>query len=206
MVTRADIAGDALKYRGHPYVWGAWDCSGMVNHVLGQDLGFTLPGGIRHYKGPPPHGPVVADYWNWGGATTIPGPPQAGDLVMWLGISPAGHIGIAVSGTHMVSALDPQLGTLVTPIAGYGPPGTQGPRYRRVHGAGGGRVGPGVGRGLHGHIAATGQQMLIRLMLITGLSAGALLVVGAGLLALEAAGPALLSSVLLPKRRVRADI
>src|SRR6185312_7253612 len=48
--TTSDIAGDALRYRGLvPYKWGGaspagWDCSSMVNYVLGHDLGLAIPG------------------------------------------------------------------------------------------------------------------------------------------------------------------
>lgn len=202
-VAKTDIVGVALQYRGHPYVYGVWDCSGFVNHVLGQRLGFVLPGGIRRYKGPPPHGPVVWDYWTWQGATTITGPPRPGDLCIWPGEGPNGHIGFAVSGTHMISALDPQYGTLVTPIANNGPPGVT-VRFRSIHGAGD-YVPAGVGKGLRGQLAATGNAMLIRLMLITGLSAGALLAVAVGLVALQSAGPLALGAV-LTGRRARSDL
>jgi cell wall-associated NlpC family hydrolase len=40
---------------------------------------------------------------------------QAGDVVVW-----ANHMGIAIGGGQMVSALNPSLKTRVTPIQGYG--------------------------------------------------------------------------------------
>ncbi|HVH81901.1 MAG TPA: hypothetical protein VM782_21055, partial [Stellaceae bacterium] len=57
----------------------------------------------------------------------------AGDLVCWPGAGTAGHIGIVLAPGKMVSALNPQLGTLVSPITGYGPLGV--PQvYRRLTG------------------------------------------------------------------------
>lgn len=197
-VTRPGIAGDALRYRGHPYVYGQWDCSGFVNHVLGEDLGFVLPGGIRHYSGPPPHGPVVEDYAAWGGATTIPGPPAAGDLVVWPGLGPNGHIGICVSATHMISALNPQYGTIVTPIANNGPNNRY--IFRRVHGAGGGAPSGGAA----GQLASAASSVMLRLILVTGLAGGLLLVLGGLAAAAAAAGPELAVGVLLG-RRARSD-
>ena len=154
MVT-ASITADALKYQGHGYVYGVWDCSSFVNHVLGQDLGMAIPGYAKGtYRGPPPHGPVVLDYATWTGASTVRGQPSPGDLVIWPGAGPNGHIGIVLGPNKMISALDAQLGTAVTPIAGYGPAGIT-PIYRTVTGAPGG---PGAPGGLAG-AAASAQQM-----------------------------------------------
>jgi len=171
------IAADALRYVGHPYVYGMWDCSSFVNHVLGQDLGLTLPGGLRRYRGPPPHGPVVLDYANWGGAATVQAPAR-GDLAVWPGDGPNGHIGIVLGTDQMVSALDPAQGTAKTPIHGYGPPGVQ-VEYRRVTGTTpgvGGAVGAaGPGQGPASSLAGPA----LALLLVAGM-AGA--VVGAALL------------------------
>lgn len=140
------IAQDALKYAGATYVYGGpaarvgdWDCSSFVSYVLGHDLGMVLPGGGKFgASGYPPnaHGPVVVSYAGWAGATTLPGgmPPAAGDLAVFPGVGPLGHIGIAIDASHMISALDTESGTLVTPIVGYGPAGVA-PVYRRVNGA-----------------------------------------------------------------------
>lgn len=119
MTSGAQVAADALRYLGRRYVRGGWDCSGMVNHVLSADLGMAIPG-FRpgQFQGPPPHGPVVSDYLSWNGAQTVAGPPLPGDLCIF---GPDTHIGIAITGTTMVSALNPELGTRKTPIAGTAP-------------------------------------------------------------------------------------
>jgi cell wall-associated NlpC family hydrolase len=179
------VTGDALKYRGHPYVYGVWDCSGFVNHVLGQDLGLAIPGySAGSYKGPPPHGPVVIDYATWTGATTTR-TPAPGDLVIWPGIGPNGHIGIYLGPDKMISALSPQYGTAVTPINGYGPAGVSN-IYRRVTGAPGG-TGTTAAGGIVGDIRATAAGALAGLV-----AAGATIaaVIGAAALtgALAAAG------------------
>ncbi len=142
---RGTISGDALKYRGLGYVYGGsasrpgdWDCSSFVSYVLGHDLGMGLPGGKWGGPGMPPnaHGPVVLSYVSWAGAAPVSS-PQAGDLCCWAGAGPNGHIGIAISPTRMISALNPAQGTQVTPIVGTGPVGVP-LVYRRVKGAAGG--------------------------------------------------------------------
>jgi cell wall-associated NlpC family hydrolase len=120
-VTDSVIANTALQYAGVvPYVWGAsspkgWDCSGMVNYVIGHQLGMAIPGYPNgNYTG---HGPVTEEWYVWDGATTIPvSETQAGDLVCWFT-----HMGIAVSNTELISALDTQSGTIVTTFAGASP-------------------------------------------------------------------------------------
>jgi cell wall-associated NlpC family hydrolase len=122
-----------MKYVGHPYTYGGapgtdgangWDCSSFVNWVLGHDLQMTLPGSTRPGYTGTSHGPVVLQYATWSKATTIPASEvEAGDLCVWVGAGAGGHIGIAQSPTTMISALNPALGTIVTPIAGNGPPG-----------------------------------------------------------------------------------
>jgi cell wall-associated NlpC family hydrolase len=147
MPTGTDIAQDAMRYQGQPYTYGGradhpgdWDCSSFVSYVLGHDLGLILPGGGRYgSSGYPPsaHGPVVSTYAAWNGATTLPAgqPPATGDLCVWNGLGPLGHIGIATDPAHMVSALDHESGTVHTPIQGYGPAGVK-VVYRRLNGAG----------------------------------------------------------------------
>lgn len=141
----AAIASDGLKYQGARYTYGGradvpgdWDCSSFVSYVLGKDLGMVLPGG-GHYGDaaypPNVHGPVVAAYAGWDGATTLPPgqPPAAGDMCVWNGLGPLGHIGIATDSAHMISALDTTDGTVHTPIAGYGPAGVP-VMFRRING------------------------------------------------------------------------
>lgn len=149
---QANIAATALRYKGVPYTWGAggppsrgWDCSGFVNWVLGHDLGMVLPGGVKNFSGNG-HGPVVVQYATWKSASTISGAPEPGDLCVWAGIGASGHIGIAIGPTQMISALDTQSGTIVTPIHGYGPAGVP-VMYRRVGGGGSGNILPPSGCG-----------------------------------------------------------
>ena len=174
-MTRARIAATALRFRGVPYRWGGggppsagWDCSGFVSWVLGKVLGFALPGGFTDFGNA--HGPVVSDYIGWGGAVDVAS-PQAGDLCCW---GPDEHIGIAISPTMMISALNPQLGTLVTPIGGAAPGQLV---FRRVTGAGGGTPAPAAA----GAAAPSGAgAVLLRLAAVAGLAAAAVVVVVAG--------------------------
>ena len=100
-------------------------------------MGLGLPGGRWGDPLFPPHdhGPVVLDYGGWSGAVDV-GTPRAGDLCIWAGSGAAGHIGIAISDTEMVSALNPALGCKRTPIVGTGPSGVP-LIYRRVTGLAG---------------------------------------------------------------------
>lgn len=130
------IAQDALQYQGLvPYVWAGanpdgWDCSGFVNWVLGHDLNMTLPGSTKAGFAGTSHGPAVTAYAGWSRAKTIIA-PEPGDLCIWVGVGARGHIGIAISPTQMISALNPALGTTVTKIQGAGPAGAP-LIYRRV--------------------------------------------------------------------------
>src|SRR5574343_333768 len=119
------IADGAAKYLGVPYRWGAsspsgMDCSGLVNYVLGHDLGHAIPGSLTgKYSG---HGPVTMQYYEWGGATTVPRTEcRAGDLVCW-----PNHIAIATGPNDMIAA--PHAGTVVQRQKIYG-----GCIIRRVH-------------------------------------------------------------------------
>jgi cell wall-associated NlpC family hydrolase len=133
------IAGDAGKYIGHPYVFGGhpgidglggWDCSSFVNWVLGHDFGMKLPGSARAGYDGTSHGPVVINYASWSGAKTVAS-AEAGDLCIWPGLGSRAHIGIAISPSQMVSALNPNLGTIQSGIAGNGPAGVP-LVYRRI--------------------------------------------------------------------------
>lgn len=128
----SNIASDGMQYVGVPYVFAkgnpnGWDCSGFVNWVLGHDLGYTLPGGVKNFQGTW-HGPVAAQYYTWGGATTIPREQaSAGDLACWLT-----HIGIVTDNQHMVNAYTTGKPTSVTGIESHTPPGEI-LRIRRVN-------------------------------------------------------------------------
>lgn len=125
--TGSQIADDALKYKGATYVWGGnpskgignWDCSSFVSWVLGHDLKMSIPGYPNGTYTGSVHGPVTGQYLVWSGAHNIPrASMQAGDLLCW-----PTHIGIAISGSQMISALDHKDGTIVTDIAGGSPHG-----------------------------------------------------------------------------------
>lgn len=128
--TSSAVANDALKYVGSPYVWGGapgtglgrdtgTDCSGFVNMVVGRDLKMPIPGyGAGAYTGSA-HGPNTLSYLIWGGVTGISQAQlQAGDLVVW-----QTHMGIALGGDQMISALDTNDGVKVTSIEGGSPAG-----------------------------------------------------------------------------------
>jgi cell wall-associated NlpC family hydrolase len=132
------IADDALKYTGAGYVWagapgsgrGHWDCSSFVNAVVGRDLGMDIPmykAGTYHGQA---HGPNTVIWLAWWGATRVPkGQQGAGDLAIW-----QTHMGILTDSTHMISALNGQLGTQVTTVHG-GAPGGEFVTYKRLRAA-----------------------------------------------------------------------
>jgi hypothetical protein len=132
--SRSAIASYAQRYAGAGYVWGGpadrvgdWDCSSFVSYVLGHDNQLKLPGG-GHYGDPgyPPHshGPTTVDYQLFGQPLTQAqvGP---GDLIV-----SSEHMGIAISSTQYISALNPSAGTHVENFL-IGFPGGP-PVYRRV--------------------------------------------------------------------------
>lgn len=182
----AQIAAAGRRYAGQRYVYGGnasspgdWDCSSFISYVLGHDLALSLPSGRWGDPGFPPnsHGPVVVDYSQWAGAVTVTR-PEPGDLVIWDGLGAGGHIGIYLGPNQMVSALDTRDGTLVSPIAGYGPGGGDPTAYRRVTGLSGGTTpsppgSAGSGRG--------GVNVLGLVLVAAGVAA-------AGLVLLAAAG------------------
>lgn len=127
------IATTAMKYVGQGYVYGGnasklgdWDCSSFVSKVLGQDLGFPLPGGHWGDPGFPPHshGPTTLNYMTFGTGIDLKD-VQAGDLIVSVE-----HIAIAISPTQMVSAQDEQLGVGTSTFPAGFPSGP--PIYRRV--------------------------------------------------------------------------
>lgn len=128
--TGNSIADDAQKYAGHPYKYGGapgpsgtdpWDCSSFCNWVLGHDLGMTLPGSSSPGYSGTSHGPPTGLYLAWSRAQTVghsAKDAQAGDLCVW-----QTHMGIALGGGNMISALNESLGTQVTTIPGGSPGG-----------------------------------------------------------------------------------
>lgn len=101
------VAADARKYLGVPYKFGGaqnpqagFDCSGLVNWVLGHDFGLQLPGQKTAGFDGSSHGPVTGDYYVWTGATSIDRSLCApGDLVCW-----PSHIGIATGQNTYIDA------------------------------------------------------------------------------------------------------
>lgn len=130
------IANDALKYKGAGYIYGGnasspgnWDCSSFVSYVLGHDLNMALPGGKWGDPGFPPHshGPTTLQYLLFGQPINL-NQVQAGDLIV-----STEHIGIAISGSQMISAQDPRDGTGIGNFPAGFPAGP--PHYRRVAGS-----------------------------------------------------------------------
>jgi hypothetical protein len=145
-VSGPEIAARGLFYVGSPYHYGGamgtvpnvdqgGDCSGLFNGVTMRDLGLAGPGVAPGTFTGAQHGPPVIAWATFKGMVTLPQgtPPSAGDACIWPGLGPLGHIGIAVSSTEMVSALDTQAGVVKTPIAGNGPAGVS-VVYRRFAG------------------------------------------------------------------------
>lgn len=119
--TSSSIANTALQYKGHCYIYGGspgtngtgcWDCSSFCNYVIGAKLGGAIPGfkaGTYNGNG---HGPPTGSWGIWPGLQKISlAQMQAGDIIVW-----TGHMGIAISNTQMISALDPTDGTTITTV------------------------------------------------------------------------------------------
>jgi cell wall-associated NlpC family hydrolase len=120
------IASIAVQYQGHAYIFGAapgrdgsrpWDCSSFVNWVVGVKGNRAIPGNAPGQYTGTTHGPPTGMWAAWSGMDTIKrSQVQAGDILLW-----AGHMGIAISNTQMISALNPRITTKITTIdAGVG--------------------------------------------------------------------------------------
>lgn len=120
------IAGIAVQYVGHSYLFGGapgrdgsqpWDCSSFINWIVSVKAGMAIPGnGPGRYDGTS-HGPTTGTWAIWTGMTSIKrADVQAGDILVW-----AGHMGMALDNTRMISALNPTDKTKITVIdAGVG--------------------------------------------------------------------------------------
>lgn len=121
----------ARQYLGVKYAWAkanpgeGFDCSGLVNWVIGHDLGWPIPGypfGHAKFDGTS-HGPVVGQWYLTPMCTTI-GKADAvpGDLVIY-GTT---HMGIYAGNGQMLDA--PDFGQVVKVENVWSPPT---PVYRR---------------------------------------------------------------------------
>ena len=121
----AGIAQTALRYEGHAYRYGGapgrqaqnpWDCSSMVNFVVGVERGMAIPGyATGRYDGSS-HGPSTPQWAIWPGTQKISrAEVQAGDIIVWVG-----HMGIAIDNTRYISALNPKTTTKITTIDNFG--------------------------------------------------------------------------------------
>lgn len=118
------IAAIALEYVGHAYRFGGapgvdasqpWDCSSFVNYVVGVRFGRSIPGNAPGKYTGRTHGPNTAIWAIWPGLAHIKrNEVQAGDIIIWVG-----HMGIAISNTQMISALNPNDRTRIGSIDGF---------------------------------------------------------------------------------------
>lgn len=129
--TDSSLANIALTGIGHQYVYGGacgpdgtrpWDCSSACGWWL-HEAGMQLPGGSWESVtgNGSSHGPPTGSYLISSLYTTVgtsPSDAQAGDLCVW-----QTHMGVALGGGQMVSALNEQLGTQKGSIAADGPKG-----------------------------------------------------------------------------------
>lgn len=120
------LAGIAETYIGHAYKFGGapgpgganpWDCSSMVNFIVAIKQGWAIPGYKPGQYDGKSHGPATGQWAIWSGLNRVTeSEVQAGDVIVW-----GGHIGIAISNTRMVSALNEREGTRETQINGTAP-------------------------------------------------------------------------------------
>ena len=118
------FAAAAAAYAGKvPYKWGGatpagWDCSGFPTYVLVHDLGRRNLPSLDHT--------VCTEFMVWSGAQTISA-PEPGALVLW-----TTHMGIALDGERMVSAVNPSRGTVIDTFRNAGAVPYSDPMFRRV--------------------------------------------------------------------------
>ena len=151
------VLQEALKYVGVPYTWGGipgkgnnpwdtgWDCSGMT-YWLDQNFGGgRLPQGSHwQFKYAQDTGQLFTDLSQL----------QPGDLVFidtgWYGgaggnLNGAGHVGVYIGNGQMLHAANPESGTIVSPLSGYG--GILGAMHQSFSGGSGGGFGGGFNSG-----------------------------------------------------------
>lgn len=117
----AQLASIGMEYIGHAYKFGGapgrnaqnpWDCSSFVNYVVAVRGGRAIPGNKPGKYTGTTHGPPSAAWATWAGMKTIKrSEVQAGDIVVWLG-----HIGLAISNSQVVNALNPTNKTKISSI------------------------------------------------------------------------------------------
>lgn len=119
------LADAALQYKEHCYRFGGvpgrdgsqcWDCSSFVNYVAAVKLGLPIPGYAAGKYDGGVHGPATGQWAVWPGLNKVSrSEVQAGDIIVW-----PGHMGIAISNTTMISALNPRSRTVVSSIDAFG--------------------------------------------------------------------------------------
>lgn len=146
---QAAIAAAARASIGHCYIYGGapgrngqacWDCSSAVNFWVGVEAGAAIPGFPPGTYDGSVHGPSTLGWLGWLGIGVFGitrAQVVAGDIMCW-----QTHMGVAVSNTDMISALNPGPTTEQTPIDGLIPGETLNPL--RLHAVDPGVTGIGV--------------------------------------------------------------
>jgi hypothetical protein len=140
--TGSALADFALADIGHAYKFSGacgpdgsrpWDCSSAAGWWIGHQAGYALPGGswAKVTGNGSGHGPATGSYLLWGSAIAR-ADVAAGDVLVY-----QTHMGIAISGTEMVSAEDPADGTRKNSIDGMTASLGEKLFCRRVAGGGG---------------------------------------------------------------------
>lgn len=146
---QAAIAAAARASIGHCYLYGGapgrngqacWDCSSAVNFWVGVEAGAAIPGYPPGTYDGTSHGPSTITWLGWLGVGVFGitrGQVAAGDIMCW-----QTHMGVAISNTDMISALQTSQGTQQTSIDGLIPGETLNPL--RLHAVDPGVTGIGV--------------------------------------------------------------